>query len=172
MQNLEEIKKQINKLDGTSRFLGRKEIKELPSILWEDELIEKLVQGIYENKVGILVATNKRLIFIDKGLIYGLRVEDFSYDKISSIQCETGLFFGKIIIFSSGNKAEIRQVGKNLARGFSDFVRARITNTKDHKIINDLKDDKFLQLEKIAELKERGILTDEEFTIQKKKILE
>ena len=37
-----------------------------------------------------------------KGFIFGLKVEDFPYDKISSIQYETGLIFGKLTIFTSG----------------------------------------------------------------------
>lgn len=173
MPTLEEVKNQIGAIDGVSMLLGRKEIKELPSILWEDEIVEKLVQGSYDNKFGILVATNKRLIFVDKGLIYGVRVEDFSYDKISSIQYETGLLFGKITIFSSGNKAEIKQASKGLARGFSDYVRARISGIKEHASYNSGNSgiDTISQLEKLAKLKEQGILTEEEFLAQKRKIL-
>lgn len=176
MATLEEVKDQISYLDGTSKLLGRKEIKELPNILWEDEKIEKIVQGLYENKIGVLVATNKRLIFVDKGLIYGLRVEDFPYDKITSIQYETGLIFGEIIIFASGNKAKIEQVDKKKTRDFSDYVRARITEIKEHSSYpsekhqnssGDLAD----QIKKLADLKDQGILTDEEFIAQKKKLL-
>jgi hypothetical protein len=86
MPTLEDIKKQVSSLDGTSMLLGRKEIKELPSILWEDECVEQIIQGTYNNGNGILVATNKRLVFVDKGIIFGLKVEDFPYDKITSIQ--------------------------------------------------------------------------------------
>lgn len=66
MPDLEQIKTSIRNIDGASKLLGRKEIKELPSILWEDENIERLVQGFYNGGLGILVATNKRLIFVDK----------------------------------------------------------------------------------------------------------
>lgn len=38
---LDDIREQIDNLDGASKFLGRKEIKELPSILWEDERVER-----------------------------------------------------------------------------------------------------------------------------------
>lgn len=86
MPTLEDIKKQINRLDGASKLLGFKEIKALPDILWDDENIERIVQGMYNNGLGILCATNKRLLFVDKGLLYGLTVEDFPYDKITSIQ--------------------------------------------------------------------------------------
>lgn len=173
MPTLDEIKSQIQNIDGTSKFFGFKEIKQLPDILWEDELIEKLVQGLYNNGQGILVATNKRLIFVDKGLIYGLRVEDFPYDKITSIQYETGLLFGEIKIFASGNKADIKQINKQQARDFAEYVRARISSTKDHASMpHSTPNDVIAQLEKLAKLKEQGILSEEEFLAQKKKILE
>lgn len=174
MTTLNEIKEQIKNMDTGSKFLGMKEIKALPDILWEDEKLEKMVQGFYEKGNGILVATNKRLIFVDKGLIYGLRVEDFPYEKISSIQYETGMLMGKIIIFASGNKAEIKQVVKAQAKNFGDYVRARISKVQEHVGIekqNTNNDDMTSQLEKLAELKEKGILTEEEFSAKKKSIL-
>lgn len=176
MPTLEEIKEQINNLDGASQFLGRKEIKELPSILWENEAVEKLVQGAYENNLGILVATNKRLVFVDKGLLYGLKVEDFPYDKITSIQYKTGLILGDITIFASGNKAEIKNVDKGLVRNFAEYVRARITKVQEHASKN-IEDNSSTSLDiadlikKLADLRDAGILTEEEFVLQKTKLL-
>lgn len=176
MPTLEEVKKQLEMLDGVSRFLGRREIKELPDILWEDENVERLLQGIYESNNGILVATNKRVIFVDKSLLGSLRVEDFPYDKISSIQYKVGVMFGKMTIFSSGNKAVISQVDKKLARVFGDYVRAKITSKTEHSSVPNSEsksqdNDVISKLERLADLKEKGILSEEEFIAQKKKIL-
>jgi len=173
MATLEEIKEQIKHLDTGSKLLGMKEIKALPDILWEDEKLEKLVQGFYEKGNGILVATNKRLIFVDKGMIYGIRVEDFPYDKISSIQYETGILGAKITIFASGNKAEIKHVKNAVAKNFGDYVRARISKTHEHasSTKQNLEEDMTTQLEKLAGLKEKGIISEEEFSAKKKSIL-
>jgi hypothetical protein len=177
---LKEIKAQIGSLDGASELFGRKEIAELPNILWEDERVEKLVQGFYSGGNGILVATNKRLVFVDKGFLYGLKVEDFPYDKISSIQYETGLLLGKITIFASGNRAVIDNVDKQQARDFSDYVRASITKDRERGSTSTLapaaavtpdRNDMISQLERLAGLKERGILTDEEFAAEKQRLL-
>lgn len=40
-------------------------------------------------------------------------------------QYDTGLLLGSITIFTSGDKAEIKNVEKNLARSFAEGVRAR-----------------------------------------------
>jgi Bacterial PH domain/Short C-terminal domain len=183
MPTMEEVKLQLENLDGVSKFLGKKEIKELPNILWEDENLEMLVQGFYVKGNGILVATNKRLIFIDKGMLYGLRVEDFPYDKISSIQYSTGMMLGKITIFTSGNKALIEQIDKGQVKHFAEYVRARISGTKEHASLqkdkpketpeasNNTDENIIVMLERLGKLKEQGILTEEEFSAKKKQLL-
>jgi len=176
MPTLEEIQKQISSLDSASRLLAFKEVKELPKILWEDERIEQIIQGMYNNGNGVLVATNKRLVFVDKGLMFGLKVEDFPYDKITSIQYETGMLMGEITIFASGNKAEIKYLDKARTRVFAEFVRARVTATSDHASVQKASavpnaDDVVSKLERLAALKSQGILTEEEFLEQKRKIL-
>lgn len=178
MPTLTEIKAQIKNLHGLENFLGRKEINELPSILWHDETIENIVQGTYNNGNGILVATNRRLVFVDKGLLFGLKVEDFAYDKISSIQYETGLIFGKITIYTSGNKAVVDNVIKAKLRVFGDSIRAKISASKspvgkDVHVSSVATDTLNVadQLERLAKLLQQGILTDEEFAAQKKKLL-
>jgi hypothetical protein len=177
MPTLDQIQTQLQKLDGVSSFLAKKEIKELPNILWHDEEVKGLIQGMYNNGNGLLVGTNSRLIFINKKLLGGIVVEDFPYDKISSIQYETGLLFGKITIFTSGNKALIEQTDKKQARTFCDEARERISNKSaaaapvpvaaQPGTQVDVAD----QLQKLAALKEKGILTEEEFQAQKKKLL-
>jgi len=174
MPTLEEIKSQIRSIDGMAKFLGKREIKELPNILWENENVEKLIQGTYNNGNGILICTNKRLIFIDKGMLFGLQVEDFPLDKISSIQYSTGILLGKLTIFASGNKAVIDNVDKLQVRVFGDFVTNKINSKDKNKNlikVESSEDDIISKLERLATLKEKGILTDEEFLAQKNKIL-
>lgn len=171
---LNEIKKQIQelKLSNISNYLGRKEINELPQILAENETIDNIAQGTYNNGQGILVSTNRRLVFVDKGLLYGLKVEDFPLDKITTIQYETGLLLGEIKIHTSGNIAKIDNVEKATARAFAEFVRNKLSQPKETTapIIN-IQPDVYDQLEKLAKLKEQGILTQEEFDTHKKKLL-
>jgi hypothetical protein len=173
---LDEIKKQIQaiNLSNASTFLGRREINELPQILAPTEIVDNIAQGTYNNGQGILVSTNRRLIFVDKGMLYGLKVEDFPLDKISSIQYETGLLLGGIKIHTTGNIAKIENVEKASARNFSEFVRDKLSQPKETTAATTIINEPNIldQLEKLAKLKENGILTDEEFTEQKKKLLE
>jgi hypothetical protein len=173
-QRLEEIKSEIQnlKLDNISTVFGRKEINELPQILAPTEHIDNIIQGTYNNGQGILVSTNRRLLFVDKGLVYGLKVEDFPLDKISSIQYETGLLLGKVKVHTSGNIATIDNVEKASARKFAEFVRDKLSQPKESQTQVAPQTDILGQLEKLAKLKENGILSEEEFAEQKKKLLE
>jgi hypothetical protein len=180
MPTLDEVKSQIEHLPGGKGFLGRKEVKQLPGILWEDERCENIIRGFYARGTGILVATNKRLVFVDKGMA-SLRVEDFPYGKITSIQYRLGFAGGTLTIFASGNKAEIEHVPKEQCKAFGDFVRARITGVTDHASAPVAEppqvaaamsgDDVVDKLERLGKLKEQGILTDDEFQAQKQRIL-
>lgn len=173
MPTLEQIQSQITNLDNISKFGGKKEIKELPNILWEDEVIQKLEEGFYKSGAGILVATNRRLIFVNKGM-FSLKVEDFSYDKITSIEYKKGLLVGEITIYASGNRATIENIGKNEAQNFAEFIRAILGNMnkvqKSETVANN-SDDVVSKLERLAVLKEKGILSEDEFLTQKAKIL-
>ena len=155
-QKLDEIKTEIKNLNlsNVSTFFGRKEINELPQILAENEKIDHIIQGTYNNGNGILVSTNRRLVFIDKGMIYGLKV------------------LGKVKIHTSGNIASIDNVEKASSRIFAEFVRDKLSKPNEPIVQNSQEPNILEQLEKLGKLKDSGILTEAEFSEQKAKLLE
>lgn len=177
MPTLYEVKTQIKSLDGANKLLESKEIKELPSILSDGETVKKVVRGSCEHRTGILVATNKRLIFIDKGVIFGLGIEDLTYDRIISIQYKIDLEFGTITISSSENKIQIEQVDKEQAVSFAKFVRERSAKYRKH-ASNNMRSNLNVsltvanQIKKLTDLRDAGLLTDEELLMHEQKILD
>ena len=178
------IKEAVRYIDGINKgsFGSKREIKELPKILWEDELPEQIVTGYYNDKSGLLVATDRRMIFLDKGFLGQLKVEDFWYDNISSMESTRGIVWGSITVYSSGNKAVIDKVPK---KEIDDFVtaqrnklatrsRPRTTpvsptapvrpSSSSHSPLDNLA--------KLNELYQQGVLTDEEYAKSKERILE
>ncbi|MDR1285414.1 MAG: PH domain-containing protein [Campylobacteraceae bacterium] len=176
MPTCEDIQNQLKSLNVENELLNRKEIKELPNILWDNERLQKIVVGIYNNNMGMLVATDKRLIFIDKGLFYGLRIEDFGYDKISSIQYELGILTGDITIYVSNNKAKITHIAKQQAKDFCVHARNYISGQKSDlpssAISSQLSSKNVIdEIERLFKLKESGAITDGEFNALKNKLM-
>lgn len=166
---LDEIKDELEKLDINPTFFARKEIRALPSILSADEKIVYLVEGRSKttNHHIILTATDRRLIFVDKEFMYGLKVQDFSYDKISSIQYETSFMLGSIDIHVADDIVEIDGVGKYEAELFCEKVRDFMSRPK----VPAYEPMFFELLEQLERLKEGGMISEEEFTEQKKMLL-
>jgi hypothetical protein len=105
-------------------------------------------------------------------------LEDFPYDKISSIQTATHVVSGEIRIFASGNKAVIKDVmPKERVPEVADYIRRR---TQSHQVpsataaaSSDVtRPDPLEQLKKLGELRDAGVLTADEFEAKKAKLLE
>jgi hypothetical protein len=174
MPTLEEVKKMVSDLGKEVDTFGtKKEINYLPQILSEDEKIIYLTSGLMNNNTWLITCTNKRVIFLDKGMIYGLKQCETSLEKINSIEQKTGLIFGEISIWDGSSKMTIKNVMKRTVKPFVDAVNKAIENKKNNSQGNKTSQpvDFVLQLEKLAELKNKGIITEEEFQIKKKECL-
>lgn len=177
MTTVEEIQTTVKAIQVGSYLWNRKEIGELPGILVENEIVEAIILGMYNTRNGLLISTNKRMFFIDRGLIWGLKVEDFSYNKISSIQYNKGIIFGEITIMSSGNTAKIEKTDKDSCSQFCEHVRNRISTSSISDSLSStssigITDNLIEKLKQLGELKAQGILTDEEFILAKQKLLQ
>ena len=178
-EQIEQIEDQIKSFpindNNLSRLLARPEIRQLPGIISPDEKLENIVQGWYKNAPGILIATNKRLVFVDKNLLGNIRIEDFPFGKITSIQYETANAWerGSITIYASGNNAKIKNIPDEQVRPFGDFVRDKIAGYEPSLSSQSgiVPNDPVSQLERLAKLREQGIINEEEFQEQKRKIL-
>jgi hypothetical protein len=167
MATIEQVKQQLAALPHHKQIDAKKEINELPNILQQDEVIENAVRCFYNSGKALAVATNKRLVLVDKGL-FSLKIEDFSYDKISSVEYEGGLINRKVKIAASGKKVEFDFVEKAMATMFSDFVRRKINEPKQSHVAPVSIAD---ELKKLKELLDLGVITQDEFDAQKKKVL-
>ena len=115
----------------------RRSLEHLPNLLSEGEKIERIIQGFYmtgtalsaTNTGGggsILVATDRRLIFLYKGW-FQLASEDFRYAQVSSIQCESGLLVATLTVRSVEGRTKISQLDKDQAQSFAAYVSSRLS---------------------------------------------
>lgn len=168
----------VARMGGT---LGAKrELRKLPERLWEGEVVERMASGRYAGKTGLVVLTDRRLLFLADGWL-SARMEDFPIDKISSVQSNTGLVLGTLTIFASGNKAEIGGLTKEECKAIGDALRARISGSPPASVAAAVaaptpagapQPDVLDQLRKLGELRDAGVLTEEEFAAKKSALLD
>lgn len=84
------------------------EAKALLEVLGRGEIPERAVKGLLGRGSGLQRA-HRAAVDEDRAPI---RVEEFPYQKISSIQYKTGMMLGEIIIHTAGNEAIIKNVDK------------------------------------------------------------
>jgi hypothetical protein len=154
---------------------GGKEIKRLVDHLWEDEHVERMTTGAYGAGTGLLVVTDRRLLFIKEGAM-SKKSEDFPLEKVSSVQWSSGMMTGTITIFASGNKAEIKNVNKDDGKAITDLIRNRLTAPKPTAAATSAEvptstADIPEQIRKLGELRDAGVLTSEEFDSKKADLL-
>ncbi|MFC1807880.1 PH domain-containing protein [Candidatus Omnitrophota bacterium] len=165
------VAEQIKQLGDFHEYFTKKEIAYLPSILNEGEKIHAMTSGLYEGNTWLIVVTNNRLVFLDKGMIYGLKQVELPLYQISGIAHKTGIAFGKIEISTSAGSKTIDMILKQyvvkVTQTISDLARQASAKPATQAPQTDVAS----QIEKLVELKEKGILTEEEFQSQKKKLL-
>lgn len=97
------IEEQLKKIGFNYHGWGRTEVKELRNIILPDEQIYECVNGFYEGGFALLVATDVRVLLIDKKPLNYLTVEDLRFDMINELDYNHRLF-GAYISISAGNK--------------------------------------------------------------------
>ncbi len=150
-----------------ARFGAGREIKKLTDHLWEGEQVQAMTSGAYGRGTGLVVLTDRRLLFVQDGVL-SKTTEDFPLSKVSSVQWSSGLALGTVVVFASGNKAEIKNVQKDDGKAIVDAMRDRLSRADAP---TTAAPDVAGQLRQLGELRDAGVLTAEEFAAKKAEIL-
>lgn len=158
---------------GDDQFFTKKELRHLPSVLADGEQVLAFSSGLMGGNTWLITLTDRRIIFLDKGLIYGLKQVSIDLDKVNAVSAETGILFGKILIQDGATQRMIESVLKRTVVAFTNKVRDAIEARKRPIAAapSTGADDIVSRLERLAALRENGVLTDQEFAEQKKKLL-
>lgn len=152
--------------------------QEATAHLEQGEEIVAVVLGAYETKLmgndtvrnGIFLATNKRVLFYAKKM-FGYDLEVFPYSNISSIEMSKGLMGHTITLFASGNKVHMKWISQGDIQKFVNYIKENLGKKHVSEQHSTTQLDIPEQIKKLAELKEQGILTEEEFLSKKTALL-
>lgn len=121
------INAQLSRLGVRPSRWFRAELRELEHILHNDEEIAAFATGRYFGGLAILVATDHRLILVDKKPMF-LSVEDIRYDMISEINYSARLINSHITVFTINKQHSFISSYRNRIqlRHLTYFVQQRI----------------------------------------------
>jgi hypothetical protein len=109
---------------GDDQFFTSKELDTLPKILAPMEQVLSFSSGIMDGNTWLIVLTDSRVLFVDKGMIFGLKQTSIDLENIVTIDGETGLIMGTIRVSTAAGPREIRNVWKRTVNPFINKVRA------------------------------------------------
>ncbi|BDR57780.1 PH domain-containing protein [Xylocopilactobacillus apicola] len=165
-----EIKAQFEAAKVVDLVGTKKEVKALPEILQPNEVVKYATSGVIKGTV-LMVLTDSRILFIDKGLVYGFKSTEIPLNMVNSVSYSTGMLFGKISITNGAITTTIESVGKESAPIMVDRIKTEIANSHQAAIHHDDDQDLISKLRELKSLVDEGILTEEEFTAKKKQLL-
>ncbi len=160
---------------------GKRELRKLHEHVRNDETVDRIAQGTFQTKQGIVVLTDQRLLFVFHGWV-SQEVEDFPLATITAISTKGGLGTGSLVVHAAGAQQVISSIQVRDLKPLADATRGRIGRpavaapppSSPVPAVAPLKlnePDPMDQLRKLADLRDAGVLTTDEFEAKKADIL-
>ena len=157
------------------------------------------IGSIFGHKAGsilggnYLLVTDRKVVVIKAGMSvwatggFGLKTKTFLYDHITSVDVSKGIFFGEIEIvtggmvekgsggfFSGASKDSVIQFEKKYFEEVQRLAKKILELAQQSRESRSLpsSNDVLEQIRKLAELRDAGIITEEEFLEKKRRLLE
>jgi len=157
------------------------ELNTLHTILHSDEdcygMTEGMLKKVHGKKhsgYGIALLTDKRFLFYHKGFLGSATTEQFPIDTISSISFHKGVLLGSLHVYAANvDEVIIEACDNNNAKRMAD-VWQHLLNQRlifESNLDVPTTPDPVAELEKWHSLKEKGIITEEDYNAKKKQIL-
>jgi len=135
------VDKQLKKLKVNTKGWGRTEIRELPHILLENEEVYEVVNGLYEGGFALLVATDVRVLLVDKKPLNYLTVEDLRFDMINELDYSHRLLGAHISIsagskylkFTSYNQKKLRKLIGHVQQCMAEMKKQQSAHQEDQR---------------------------------------
>ncbi|MFT4532114.1 MAG: hypothetical protein ACI9T8_000124 [Candidatus Saccharimonadales bacterium] len=133
------LESQLKSLSLKFRLFGRAEVRELRRILHSGEQILHCIFGYYQGGSGILVATNKRILLVDKRPFF-LNLESISYEKIRDVAFNLKFLQATLHLQSGMHKLTFRSVSDARLRKLKEYVESRMRSISqiEQEIVNEV----------------------------------
>lgn len=135
------IDDQLRKIGFTVKRFNRAEVFELKNIIYSGEQIYECVNGFYEGGVALLVATDSRVLLVDKKPMGFLNIDDLRFDMICDIDYSHRMLGAQIkistgannLVFKSYNQAKLRKLIGHVQLRMSELKQQQNEHASDQK---------------------------------------
>lgn len=100
------------------------ETRYLPRIIHDDEHIEAAVTGRGRTGRAMLIATDKRAIYLDKKPLF-IKADELTYYVVSGVTFSQSILIAKITLHTRMGDYSLRTTNVAAARQFRDFIESR-----------------------------------------------
>jgi len=141
MVSTQSVEEQLKRLKFNQHAWGRSEVSELPNIIMPGEVIFECVNGMYEGGFALLVATDARVLLIDKKPLNYLTVEDLRFDMINELDYSHRMIGAQISIsagsknlkFKSYNQPRLRKLISHVQHCMAEYKKIQTNGQQDQK---------------------------------------
>jgi hypothetical protein len=120
------IEARLGELRFRSSRWFRAEVHELQHILMDHEKIIALACGRYFGSFALLVATDQRLLLVDKRVFF-MNIEDTRYDMISEIDFNSQVYSATVTVHTINKTHKFTSIKhKNQLRLLTNYVQRRV----------------------------------------------
>ena len=121
MANTLEVRKQLDAAGFKNKYWGWSAIHQLPMLLEDGEVIQRCVSGLYSDGYAIMLATDRRVLFLDKKIM-SFRAEDIRYEMVSEVEHYLGPVGAKLRIHCLSKSFEIKSLHHDAVQTFAIYV--------------------------------------------------
>jgi len=179
--DLNTIKEQLTAAGVFEEYGTKKEVKALPDIIQDDEQIKYAISGDILFNTVLAVLTQKRIVFVDKGLMYGIKTTEIPLDKITQVSYSKALMSGKLSIKNGDHDTTLEIMEKKYAPIMAEKIK-EYSEAYKHALHGHVENasapissvtelDGPDQIRKYKSLLDDEIITQQEFDAKKKQIL-
>lgn len=117
----ERVKQELEAVGLGNYGLMKGETRHLAAIIHEDEHIGGVIYGRYGGGGGMLVATNKRVLFLDHKLFFK-KTDEISYDVVSGVSYNKQGDYAGVTLHTRLGDYTLRYVNNKIANRFVHYI--------------------------------------------------
>jgi len=154
-------------------------VERLAAALFADEQLVDMATGmstyVLAYRKAVVLVTDRRVLIAQQksgGSSGKIIIEEFPLSNISSVESGGGALSARLSIYAPGNKCEVTGMKVDEAQRVAAAVREGMAASSSESASTAPVTSVADELKKLAELRDAGVLTNEEFETQKRRLLE